>query len=89
MLVQMQREMSTIGAKTDRLISDVESASGKIHALQTSFTWVKGFAAGALLLIPICAAVIWWFVGDKLNEIRLQVMQRPAINSPAPPPKTQ
>jgi hypothetical protein len=86
LLVEVQRENSSQGTKVDRLISDVEKVDRKIHELQTSFTWVKGFAAAAMILIPICAGIIWWLIGDELKQIRVQLQNRAQapISSQAP-----
>jgi len=89
-LMELQKDLSAVGTKTDRLIADVEKIDEKVNDLHASFSWAKGFGVAAVLLIPICAAVVWWFVGDQLTKMRDELMaglhtQPPAVTSPSTP----
>lgn len=76
-------------AKTERLIVDVGELSKDVRELRNSFALAKGFAIAAVILIPICAGLVWWLVGGKLNEIRDQLYQvRPPISAPNGPSVT-
>lgn len=88
LLVEIQRELSSNTAKVDRLISDVGGLNTKVGSLDTSFSWAKGFAVCALLLIPISAGIVWWLVGDQINDMKRQLLDTrapPSITAPAPP----
>jgi hypothetical protein len=71
-LIEIQKDISILGTKTDRLILDVDklekkvdkridALDEKVDKLSHALAWAKGFAVAAVLLIPISAAVIWWF----------------------------
>jgi hypothetical protein len=79
LLVQALRDISSIGGKCDRAISAVSEVNKQVHELQINYAWIKGCAATAVVLIPLCAIIVWWLIGDKLNDIKAQVLQaRPA-----------
>lgn len=85
-VMDMQKTLGEFTAKIDRLITDVAGVNAKVSDLQTSYTWVKGCIATAVILIPVCAVVVWWLIGDRLNEIKSQVIQtRPPISAIPPP----
>jgi len=75
LLVQALRDISSIGGKCDRAISAVSEVNKQVHELQISYAWLKGCAATAVVLIPLCAVIVWWLIGDKLNDIKMQVLQ--------------
>jgi len=77
-------------AKADRLISDVSDISKEVKELGTSFTLAKGFGLCAVVLVPACAALVWWLVGATLNDVRdqlLQTRQPPISAAPMSPGK--
>ena len=89
-LVEIQKDISHLSAKTDRLIGDVEKLDKEVDALRISFSRAQGFGLAAIILIPICAAIVWWLVGDKLNELKTQIlMNRPpqTTSQPMTPPQ--
>lgn len=75
LLVELQKQTTAIDTKLNRAISDLEKVDDKIAKLSSTMTWVKGFGAGMVLLIPLCAAVVWWFVGDNLTQMKVQLIQ--------------
>jgi hypothetical protein len=54
----------------------------QVDELKINYAWLKGCAAAAVILIPLCAIVVWWLIGDRLNDIKAQVLQA------RPPPPT-
>jgi hypothetical protein len=79
LLAQALRDIGLIGVKYDRLISDVSGMNKEVRQLQMIYAWLKGSATAAVVLIPLCAIIVWWLIGDKLNDIKTQVLQaRPA-----------
>jgi hypothetical protein len=86
--VAVQRELAANTTKIDRAISDLAGIDKKVGDLGSSFTWVKGFGAAALILIPLCAAIIWWFVGDQIGQMKGQLLQLRAAPSITAPPSS-
>ncbi|WGR90996.1 hypothetical protein MTX26_10130 [Bradyrhizobium sp. ISRA443] len=93
MLVTIQKELAAQGAKVDRLITDVKETDGHVSDLKSSFAWAKGFGAAALILIPICGAIVWWLIGDQINQMKTQLLReipsslsRPVAPLPVPTP---
>lgn len=87
-LVEVQRELTANSTKIDRLIDDTKDLSGKVGSLETTTAWAKGFAVAALVLIPICAGIVWWLVGGQLSAIRDQILHAippQAVEQPASP----
>ena len=87
-LTEIQKDVVTLVAKTDRLIIDVGKQEVKVDELRHAVTWAKGFGVAAIILIPLCAAIIWWLVGGKLEQMRDDLVgarRTPATQSvPAP-----
>jgi hypothetical protein len=97
--MEMHEDVACLTAKTDRLISDVSGLSakvggvedkvgGKIGALETALTWATGFGVAAMLLIPPCAAIMWWSFGSKIEQMRddLPGTKKPsAVTGHSPP----
>jgi hypothetical protein len=94
-LIEIQRDISSISAKTERLVDDVNKLDGKVSGIETALALAKGFGIAAIILIPICAAIIWWLIGAKLENLRdqlLSVARPPPIHQVSPilpgPPST-
>ena len=77
LLVELQREVLPFGAKLDRAVADLSELRKEVQDLQGSYMWVKGFAAAAVVLIPVCAAIVWWLVGDQIGDLKSQLMRSP------------
>lgn len=85
-MVELQKDITMIGTKTDRLIIDVEKLDQKVDQVSGTLTWAKGFGFAAMILIPICATIVWWLVGAKIEQIRDAVLAaRPQILQPTQP----
>jgi hypothetical protein len=88
-LIEIQRDVATISAKAERLVTDVSKLDGKVSKIETALAQAKGFGIAAIILIPICTAIIWWLIGGKLESLRDQLLSaRPSIAHevvPSPP----
>jgi hypothetical protein len=73
-LIEIQRDVTTISANTERLVIDVNKLDGKVSKIETTLAQAKGFGVAAIILIPICAAIVWWLIGGKLESLRDQLL---------------
>jgi hypothetical protein len=73
-LIEIQKDISSISAKTERLVTDVGKLDNKISNIETSLALARGFGLAAVILIPICAAIIWWLIGANLERLRDQLL---------------
>jgi hypothetical protein len=73
-MMELQKDLSAVATKTDRLIADVGGLSTKVGSLNSTMLWAKGFAVAAVILIPICATVLWWLAGSKIEQMRDELM---------------
>jgi hypothetical protein len=95
-LHEVASDLSRNSTKTDRLVADVEGLSRDVKGLTAALTFARGFGVAAVLLIPLCAGLVWWLVGGKLNEIRdelyrdrLAIYKSPSPMSPQPGERNQ
>ena len=58
-LIEIQKDTASLTVKTDRLIADVDMLGKKVDGLNATLAWARGFGIAAVILIPICAAIIW------------------------------
>jgi hypothetical protein len=70
--------------KVDRVITDVAKLEYSVGRLQTMLARVQGFGIAAILLVPLCFGIVWWFIGGQLSDIRDNV-----INARTPAAQTQ
>lgn len=90
-LIEIQKDISSISTKTERLITDVGRLDSKVSGIETSLALAKGFGIAAIILIPICAAIVWWLIGTKLEHLRDQLLEMPKpapMQQVTPPPAT-
>jgi hypothetical protein len=57
-VIEMQRSIGELSAKTDRLISDVKSQGEKIDSVRIRLVWVTGGAAVVGFLIATALAAL-------------------------------
>jgi hypothetical protein len=82
---ELTSDFVKVSTHMEHLISDVGTLTKDVRDLRTSVSVAKGFGIAVALLIPICAAFVWWLIGGKLNDIRDHLYQtRPTISSQAP-----
>jgi hypothetical protein len=87
-LIEIQKDISSISTKTERLITDLNKMDGKVSKIDRSLAVAKGFGIAAFILIPICATVIWWLIGTKLEHLLLDKPPLTQHSVPAPPAST-
>lgn len=85
-LMEMQKDVSAISTKTNRLITDVGKLDEKTGKLDRKLAIAEGFGIAAFILIPICAAFVWWLIGGQLERMRDELLPRPAATQPLLPP---
>jgi hypothetical protein len=74
-VMEMQKCLGSLESKIDRAVNDISSHGKKLDELNEKFVFVRGFGVAALVLIPICGMIIWWLIGDKLNDIRNEILR--------------
>jgi hypothetical protein len=86
-LRQLSKDIATLNTKVERLIQDDQTTRGHVDGLRHQMTWAKGFGVAALLLIPACAAIVWWLIGGELTQIRDRLYSLPTaqIETAQPP----
>jgi len=67
LLIELQRAVADLSAKTDRLIKDVESQSNKLDAVRHQITFVKGAMWLLGGLVAFSAAGIGLFLKFALH----------------------
>jgi hypothetical protein len=89
--METQREAAGTSVKVDRLIEDVKKIHDQVDQIRHSLTWAKGFGISAMILIPICGAVIWWIIGGQLTQLRNDLLRNAPTAAAAPqqPVQTQ
>ena len=87
-LIEIQKDISSISTKTERLIADVSKLDRKVSGIETSLALAKGLGIAGIILIPICAAIIWWLIGAKLENLRDQLLgaSKPPVAQQVVPP---
>jgi hypothetical protein len=73
-MMELQKDISSLSTKTDRLIIDVSALTTKVGGLSDTLNWARGFAIAAVFLIPICAGFVWWLEGSKIERIRDELL---------------
>jgi hypothetical protein len=66
-IMELQKSLAELSAKTDRLIKDVESHSSKIDGVRHQITFVKGALWVVGGLVVIVGAVATWYVTGKIS----------------------
>lgn len=65
-VIEMQRSIGELSAKTDRLIADVKSQGDKIDSVRITLAWAAGGAAvvGFLIAVALGVAKLWPFAAQ-------------------------
>lgn len=86
-LMELQRELTVLSTKTDRLISDVSKIDGQLDGVRSKISRFEGVGLGALLLVSIFGAFVWWLIGGQITQLRDQLYQyRQEVVIPVPSP---
>jgi hypothetical protein len=77
-LMEIQRELSSVATKTDRVITDIGRLDDRLDKVRSKISRFEGVAVGAGIVIVLFASMLWWLVGDQMTQIRdqLQVFQQ-------------
>ena len=73
-MMELQKDISSLTTKTDRLITDVSALTTKVGGVSETLIWARGFAIASVILIPICAGIIWWMAGSKIEQMRDELL---------------
>jgi hypothetical protein len=87
LLVSIQKDLSNNTAKTERLISDLEKLDVKVSNLNNMFARIQGGVFVGVVLIPIFGGLIWWAIGDRLNDVRELLLSKPVAEHALRPPE--
>ena len=87
-LIEIQKDLSSLNAKTDRLISDVAKADSHIDSLRLKFGRAEGIGVGAIALLSIFGLLVWWAIGGQINNLRDQVIRTQQVGSDSAPGAT-
>lgn len=70
MLVQLQKDVTIVSTKLDRVIEDVDELDEHVDDLRSKLSFVRGCIITAGVLLALFGSVFWWFFGGQINEIR-------------------
>ena len=87
LLVELQRAVADISAKTDRLIKDVESQSNKLDAVRQQISFAKGavWVIGALMAL-IAGTGLYFRFSPPADRAAFPA-ERPQVSAPAQVPQ--
>ncbi|MDP9836059.1 hypothetical protein J2T09_000801 [Neorhizobium huautlense] len=72
-LMEIQRELSSVTTKTDRVITDIGRLDDRLDKVRSKISRFEGVAFGAGIVIVLFASMLWWLVGDQMTQIRDQL----------------
>ena len=85
LLIEAQRETAAHAAKLDRLIEDVKENGDKLDDVRQKIARSEGFGIAAVVLFAVFGAVLWWFIGGQISQLRDQLYVMPPTLSLASP----
>lgn len=88
-LIELQKDVSTLLTKTDRAIADIERLDGKVDRLRSKIDRAEGIGIGAVGLVILFAALLWWLIGGQINELRDDLFRVPPENALVDRPASQ
>lgn len=74
-VMESQKAIGVLTAKVDRLIEDVGQQSDDIHDLKAQATFLKGWLAGAVVIIGVIVAVGAFIIDQGWDSIAQQISQ--------------
>lgn len=85
-LMEVQRELTALSTKADRLISDVSKIDTQLDGVRSKISRFEGVGIGAVVLFSIFGAFVWWLIGGQITQLRDQLYQyRQEVISPQDP----
>lgn len=74
-LMEIQKDVSALSTKTDRLISDVNKLDGQVDAVRSKISRFEGVGVGSILILTLLGAVVWWMIGGQITQLRDQIYE--------------
>lgn len=72
-------EIGKLTNSVERLIKDVDSVGERLSSIEIKTAQVRGGIFVFLVLMPVMATLFWWLVGDKIQTLRDDIMNRPPV----------
>ncbi|WP_132271472.1 hypothetical protein [Neorhizobium sp. JUb45] len=72
-LMEIQRELSSVATKTDRVITDIGRLDDRLDKVRSKISRFEGVTFGTGIVIVLFASMLWWLVGDQMTQIRNQL----------------
>lgn len=88
-MLEIHKELSGNTTKLDRVIADVGKIEIKLAAIESSFSWFKGFFAAAAVLIPLFMGIVWWLIGNQITDLKNEILRGPVAPQAQPLPPNQ
>lgn len=72
-LFEMQHSLGRIESTLENIGRTVNDVDGRLRSMESKASWVKGALACAVILIPICFGIVWWSLGERIeNALRFE-----------------
>lgn len=80
-LYLVQKDIAILIARHDHTKESLVKIETKIETIGTNYAKIQGAVIAAIFLIPACAGIIWWIIGERLTDIKNQLVLKPSIES--------
>lgn len=74
-LFEMSNTLGRLDAKLDglnrsqsELSKQIEGLDGRLAGLEHKASWLQGALITGVILIPLCATVVWWSLGQRIED---------------------
>lgn len=88
-MMGVTQSVGTLSAKVDRLITDYGKQEDELKTIRESLIRAKALLTAIAFIVPVCLSIIggilWFVLGDKIEALRDQIMERPFQEAPAKP----
>lgn len=64
-----------ITERIESLKASTDATNDKIAKLESQVTLAKGFLICAVLLVPLCFTILWWSLGERIEQA---ILKQPA-----------
>lgn len=93
-LFEMSNTLGKLDAKLDgvsrsqaELSKQIDGLGERLSGLEHKASFLQGVLICAVFLIPFCAAVIWWSLGQRIEEaLKIELPNQAATPTTPPPP---
>jgi hypothetical protein len=59
---------------------DYNKQEAELRAVERAMIWGKSLLVVIAFVVPICAAILWWFIGDKIEQVRDQFLDPKGVS---------